>query len=483
MRTEHDFLGELQLPDNALYGIHSLRAKENFPDTTPFHKEWYQAMGQVKLACYNTYEKFRQAALERFSEQEIPVQFISDDITKSLAHAARQVAKAQHFDQFIIPAVQGGAGTSINMNVNEIISNLALQQLDDQPGNYERVDPFEHANVYQSTNDVVPTALKVATIRLLEELEEAINNLRFQVEKTESKYRNVLRQAYTQLQAAVPSTYDRLFSTYNNALSRDWWRVSKCFERIKEVNLGGGAIGTGLSIPRYFLMHVVTELQHLTGFPITRSENLCDTTANLDSLVEVHAILKAHAVNLEKMVNDLRLLGSDFSRYQEVIIPQQQVGSSIMPGKVNPVIPEYVISVAHKVYSNDVLISNLCGQGCLDLNAYLPMIGHALLDSLKLLISANQTLLNKLFIGLSIQKKSNGNQHEYSNPAVVTAVTPYIGYHKAAGLARFMKQNNATVFEANQELNLIPAERLQALMKPESLVQQGYSLNDLKSKD
>lgn len=292
-------LGELQLPDDALYGIHSLRAKDNFPDTTPFHIEWYQAMGQVKLACYYTYEKFRQAALERFPEQELPVQFISDEITQGLVQAARQVAAAKHFDQFIVPAVQGGAGTSINMNVNEIISNLALRQLNDQPGHYGRIDPFEHANVYQSTNDVVPTALKVASMRLLEDLEQAINGLRLQVEKIESRYRNVIRQSYTQLQAAVPSTYDRLFSTYNNALSRDWWRVSKCFERIKEVNLGGGATGTGLSIPRYFVMQVVTELQHLTGLPLTRSENLCDTTANLDSFVEVHAILKAHAVSGE----------------------------------------------------------------------------------------------------------------------------------------------------------------------------------------
>lgn len=482
MRTEQDFLGKKSLPTDALYGIHSLRAQENFPDRTPFHLEWYQAMGQVKLACYYTYEKFRQAALDRFKNEELPVQFIDKKITDSLIKAAKQVAEGKHFDQFIVPAVQGGAGTSINMNVNEIISNLALIETGEQPGHYETIDPFEQANVYQSTNDVVPTALKVASIHLLEQLEEVINNLRFQVEKTESKYRNVIRQAYTQMQAAVPSTYDRLFSTYNNALSRDWWRVSKCFERIKEVNLGGGATGTGLSIPRFFLMHVVTELQHLTGLPVTRSENLSDTTANLDSFVEVHAILKAHAVNLEKMVNDLRLLGSDISRHQEIQLPQRQVGSSIMPGKINPVIPEYVISVAHKVYSNDLLISNLCGQGCLDLNAYLPLIGHALLESLKLLISANQTLKDKLFQDINI-RKSGDHQHEYLNPAIVTAITPYVGYHKAALLAKHMKQNNVDIFIANKQLQVITEEKLKTLMKPESLAQQGYSLNDLISKD
>ena len=262
-----------------------------------------------------------------------------------------------YYEHFIVPAIQGGAGTSINMNVNEIISNVALIKSGAKAGEYSQIDPFEHANIYQSTNDVVPTALKVAGIQLLEKLEQAINSSRFEIEKVESAHKNILRQGYTQMQAAVPSTYDKLFSTYNNALSRDWWRVSKCFERIKEVNLGGGAIGTGLSIPRYFIMHVVTELQHLTGLPITRSENMSDTTANLDSFVEVHAILKAHAVNLEKMTNDLRLLSSDLFAHPEIKIPQRQVGSSIMPGKINPVIPEYIISIAHKVYANDLMIS------------------------------------------------------------------------------------------------------------------------------
>ena len=300
--------------------------------------------------------------------------------------------RKDHFDHFIVPAVQGGAGTSINMNINEIITNSALLKTGHRCGEYNIIDPLEHANIYQSTNDVIPTALTVAVMKLLQSLEEKINILRQKVEKFEKKNREKLRPGYTQMQEAVPSSFGLLFSTYNEALSRDWWRVSKCSERIKQVNLGGGAIGTGLSLPRFFIMEVVPELRNLTGLPLAHSENLSDATSNLDKWVEIHATLKAHAVNLEKISSDLRLLASDISGYRSSQLPERQVGSSIMPGKINPVIPEFVISASHKIYSNDVLVSSLCGQGTLELNAYLPVIGCAVIESINLLISCNHSL-------------------------------------------------------------------------------------------
>ncbi|WP_461631956.1 lyase family protein [Labilibaculum euxinus] len=477
MRTESDFIGQREIPKDALWGIHSLRAKENFPDQTTFHKEWFMAIGIVKQACYQTYSSFLKAIQDKFPNEEFPFQLIESNLIEELEKVSIEINAGKHFEHFIIPAIQGGAGTSINMNVNEIISNRALQNIGKPAGSYHDIDPFEHANVFQSTNDVIPTSLKVAGIRLLQELEESINTLRMEVEKTESKYRNVLRQAYTQMQAAVPSSYDKLFSTYNNALSRDWWRVSKCFERIKEVNLGGGAIGTGLSIPRFFIMEVVPNLQKLTGLPITRSENLSDATANQDSFVEVHATLKAHAVNLEKMVSDLRLLGSDLFVNREVYLPQKQVGSSIMPGKINPVIPEFVISVAHKVYANDLMISNLSGQGCLELNAYLPSIGHALLDSIKLLIAANNSLVRNLFRELEI-KTNPLEESILKNPSVATALSPYIGYHQASKLAKEMKTNQISIREANAKLNLVTAELLNKLIQPEELLKMGFRIGE-----
>jgi len=477
MRIESDYLGSREISDDALYGIHSLRAKENFPDTTTFHIEWYKAIGFVKLACYLTYREFTKALNSDSEISQKDFSLIDDNIITLLINAAKEIIEGKHFEQFIVPAIQGGAGTSINMNVNEIITNLALTSFGQKPGNYAHIDPIEHANIYQSTNDVVPTALKVATLQLLTTLEGSINTLRFKVEEQEKKHRGDLRLGYTQMQAAVPSSWGQLFSIYSEALSRDWWRVSKCFERIKVVNLGGGAIGTGIGTPRFFVMEVVNQLQRLTNLPITRSENLIDATANLDTFVEVHAILKAHAVNLEKIVSDLRLLASDIASNQ-ISIPKQQVGSSIMPGKINPVIAEYVVSVSHRVYSNDQLISGLCGQGALELNAYIPLIGHALLDSLKLLISANATLSSNMIQGIEVDTDKSKEQL-FRNPSITTALLPYIGFNKAAILANEMKNSSLNIFEANEKLKLIEESKLKDIVKPENLLKLGFSMKEI----
>jgi len=477
-RTESDSLGSIEVPANVLYGIHSVRARENFPDKTPFHIEWYKSMGTVKMACYQAYRSFSIAISERKSQKEFSFPLLEKEVVDALESAAAEVSAGNHFTSFIVPAISGGAGTSINMNVNEIIANIALRKLGLEPGTYEKIDPIEGANIYQSTNDVVPTALKIAILLQLRELELAINILRQKVEITEGMYRNELRIAYTQMQEAVPSSYGMLFSTYSEALSRDWWRVSKCFERIKIVNLGGSAIGTGLAVPKFFIMEVVPALQKLTGLPVTRSENLSDATNNLDSFVEIHAILKAHAVNLEKMVSDIRLLASDVAGVHDIMIPQRQVGSSIMPGKVNPVIPEFVISAAHKIYSNDMLISSLSAQGCLDLNAYIPAIGQALLESIKLLIAADKTIAMNLIEGLTI-KPGTGAARLYSSPAITTALSPLIGYSKAVLLSKEMKSSGCDVFEANKRLNLIAEDKLRNTLKPENLLKTGFTLSDL----
>lgn len=504
MREESDFIGTMEIPEDALYGIHAARARQNFPDTTPFPVEFYKAMGLVKLACYETCRLFRKAALEKYPGADLPIQLIPLDILDAMAESARQVAQGAFFEHFIVPSVSGGAGTSINMNVNEIIANASLVRMGHRPGEYALIDPVEHANVFQSTNDVVPTALKLAVMTLLTGVGQAINELREKVEIRENAHRHDLRIGYTQMQEAVPSSFGKLFSTYSDALSRDWWRVSKCFERIKTVNLGGGATGTGLAIPRFFIMEAASQLQKLTGLPVTRSENLADATANLDSFVEVHAILKSHAVNLEKMVSDLRLLASDIARQNfpgplpvhtpdedngttppplmtpesQISLPQQQAGSSIMPGKVNPVIPEFVISAAHRIYANDQLITSLSAQGCLELNAYIPVIGCSMIESLKLLIAMDQTLAKNLVTGMKINPGAGLLQLLHS-PSVTTALVPFIGYHKAAELARLMKSGSLTIFGANEKLNLIDPALLADLMKPENLLKLGYSLSDI----
>jgi aspartate ammonia-lyase len=476
-RTEKDALGEKQIPSDALYGIHSERARENFPGNSSFPVEWYKAVGVTKLACYNTYRKFRIAAEVKFPK-DLPLKKIDNHILDALSTSAKEVSAGDHFDHFIIPAIQGGAGTSINMNINEIITNASLLKTGHNCGEYNYIDPTEDANIYQSTNDVIPTALTVAVMKLLQSLEEKINMLRQKVEEFEKKNREKLRPGYTQMQSAVPSSFGLLFSTYNEALSRDWWRVSKCSERIKQVNLGGGAIGTGLSLPRFFIMEVVPELRNLTGLPLAHSENLSDATSNMDKWVEIHATLKAHAVNLEKMSSDFRLLSSDLVGDKTISIPDRQVGSSIMPGKINPVIPEFVISAAHKIYSNDVLISSLSGQGTLELNAYIPVIGSAVIESINLLISCNVTLLNNLFTGLAINETA-GYEAVINSPSVTTALSPHIGYHKAAELAELMKEKNINIFEANSILKLIEENKLKSILEPGNLLKLGFSLDDL----
>ncbi len=479
MRTEKDFIGEKELDDNVLYGIHSLRARENFPDRIAFHIEWYRAMALTKRACYLTAAGFFTEAAKQYNPDRMKIRVVRAEKLDALATAADECASGKHFGDFLVPAISGGAGTSINMNMNEIIANRALQLIGRKPGDYEFIDPIEDANIFQSTNDVVPTALRVASMQLLLELEDDINDLRKAIEELEKKHRNTLRIAYTQMQEAVPSTYGRLLSSYSDALSRDWWRISKCLERIKVVNLGGSAIGTSVAVPKYFVAEVVPRLQQLTGMPVTRGENLSDATSNLDPFVEVHGIIKAHAVNMEKMVSDLRLLASDFNVNRSLTIPKKQTGSSIMPGKVNPVIPEFVISCSHRVYSNDQLIASLSAQGCLELNAYLPVIGHALLESLKLLIAADRSVAMHLLNGLEINSGISESK-VLASPAVTTALLPYIGYKKAAEMAVCMKDSGLDVFKANEKLGFVDPVKLKEILKAENLVQGGYRLKDLE---
>lgn len=238
-------------------------------------------------------------------------------------------------------------------------------------------------------------------------------------------------------------------------------------------------MGTSITVPRYFVTEVVPKLQQLTGLPVTRGENLSDSTSNLDPLVEVHGIIKAHAVTMEKIAGDLRMLASDLHDKRSLSIPARQTGSSIMPGKVNPVIPEFVISCSHRVYSNDQLVSLLSAQGCLELNAYIPLIGHALLESIKTLIAADRSMAENMITGMEIHADETEKQ-VLSSPAVATALLPFIGYKKAAALSKMMKVEGLSIFEANEKLGYLTREKLTDILKPENLVQGGYRMKDIE---
>ena len=477
VRKECDLIGCVDIPKSALYGIHAFRATKNFPNNQNFSKDWYKALGYVKKACYLTYKSYISALKRKgYSLEKLGIRVIDSHVLQAIIDAANEIIEGEWYSHFIVPAMQGGAGTSINMNVNEIIANRALEMLGYEHGRYDIVHPIDHANIYQSTNDVVPTALKIAIMYKLQTLEKEINNLRKETEKKEQEFGDIPRIAYTQLQYAVPTTYGRLFANYSDALSRDWWRVSKAWERIKQVNLGGSAIGTSLTVPSFFVMEVVSCLRDLTGLPVARSENMQDNTSNYDSIAEVHAILKVNAVTLKKIADDLRLISADVSN-KEINIPAVQTGSSIMPSKVNPVISEYVISVSEKVFSNDVLVTSLSSMSNLDLNAYLPLIGHTVLESIDLLISACNTLCKNMINGVKVEKEK-AIKNYFSNPALATVLVPFIGYEKAGKVAKEMKDHNIDIFEANKKLGVVSEKKLKEVVSPSFVLKTGFSVKD-----
>jgi aspartate ammonia-lyase len=403
---------------------------------------------------------------------------IPGEVLDAMERAASEVSRGEHYDSCIVPVFCGGAGTSINMNINEIIANRSLALLGRKAGEYDVVSPFDDANVFQSTNDVVPTSLKLAMMNRLDGLEAAINRLRAQVDGLEKKTDGILRIGYPQMQEAVPTSFGRLFSSYSGALSRDWWRISKARERIKTVNLGGSAIGTGITVPRYFIFEAVATLRALSGQPLVRGENLADATSNMDGVVEAHAVIKAHAVNLEKMVSDLRLLAAGITRDTGVSLPPRQAGSSIMPGKINPVIPEFVVGVCHRVYANDAAVSSLAGQGCLELNAYVPFIGQAVLESLEVLTACDTTMADNMMDGLTIEP-SRAYGQLIASPSVTTALVPYIGYERAAVLAKMMKERGEDIFRVNAAGGCIDGELLIWLLRPDNLLRLGYAPSEV----
>jgi len=328
-------------------------------------------------------------------------------------------------------AIQGGAGTSINMNLNEVIANLALEKLSYNKGDYHIIDPIEHINLSQSTNDVYPTAVKITTIRLLRSLLNKVINLQDALQVKEQDFANIIKVARTQLQDAVPISLGQEFGAYAEAISRDRWRLYKIEERIRQINIGGTAIGTGLGAPPKYRFVVTQELQRLTGFGLARSENLIDNTQNLDAFVEVSGLLKTLAVNLKKISNDLRLMSS--GGFNEINLPILQAGSSIMPQKVNPVIPEMVIQVYYKVLANDLLISSAAADGEFELNAFLPVISDSLFQSLDLLTNSIDLFTEKCIKGISANQDAC-LRHLQQSWSLARVLIDSFGYNKVSDL-------------------------------------------------
>lgn len=460
-RVEKDFLGEKQIPANALWGIHTARAVENFPlSDQKIHSELIKAYGEVKLACLQTNNILGFYGNQKKSE--------------AMEQAASEMCAGLLDEHILTDAFQGGAGTSTNMNVNEVIANRALQLLGKLPGEYEIISPLDDVNLHQSTNDTYPTALKVAAIRHLRNLEQKVIELQEAFQNKEKEFAHIVKIGRTELQDAVLTTLGREMSAYAEAFNRDRWRIYKCEERLRVVNLGGTAIGTGLGAPKAFIFRVTDRLRENTGIGLARSENLIDGTQNADAFVEVSGILKACATNLIKVSNDLRMMsGGPVAGWNEINLPELQAGSSIMPGKINPVIPEAVTQCAIAVSGNDQSITWACSSGNMELNPFMPLIAHLLLENITLLTNACHILKANCVDGITANVEVCRKNIENAT-ATVTALIPKIGYGKASEIAIAAKEKNISIKTAAINSGFLSEDEYEECITPEAVCRLGH---------
>ncbi|MBD3223805.1 MAG: aspartate ammonia-lyase [Caldithrix sp.] len=459
-RTERDHLGSMEIAADALYGIHTRRANTCFPLSGRYvAPELRTAYGAVKWACAITNHNLG---------------YLDARLLKALEQACQEMIDGLLQEWIVVESLHGGAGTSVNMNVNEVLANRALQIMGENPGRYRTIHPIEDVNRHQSTNDTFPTALKVAAIQQLRLLEPEITALQEAFQDKEKAFGGIIKIGRTQLQDAVLTTMGRTMSAFAEAFGRDRWRIYKCEERLRVVNLGGTAIGTGLSAPRQYIFEVVDVLKKLTGIGLARAENGVDQTQNLDAFVEVSGILNTLAVNLQKSANDIRLMASGpDSVLGELILPPVQAGSSIMPGKINPVIPEAVMQAAMAVTGNHQKITAAAANGNLELNAFLPLIAEALLENIRLLKNAVQMFRERCISGLRVNEK-RCRQHVENSTATVTALVQRIGYEQAGELLREKEIKGGSVKEIAVRHGWLTENEFEQLITPENVLRLGF---------
>jgi aspartate ammonia-lyase len=461
-RMEKDLLGNREVPADALYGVHTVRSLENFPlSLRPVNPALIHSFGAVKLACARTNHE-----LGWWDEAK----------AKAIEQACGEMMEGTLDCHIVTDALQGGAGTSTNMNVNEVLANRALQILGKPLGDYESVSPLEDINLHQSTNDTYPTALKVAAIQQLRVLEREVVALLEEFQAKEKAFAHIVKIGRTQLQDAVLVTLGREMSAYAEAFGRDRWRIYKCEERLRVMNLGGTAVGTGLAAPRKYIFRVTEHLRGITGLGLARAENLVEATQNTDVFVEVSGILKACASNLLKIATDLRLLSSGpDAGFGELRLPSRQAGSSIMPGKVNPVIPEAVSQAAMMVMANDQAIACACSMGNLELNAFMPLIADALLGSLDLLANACSIFRRNCVAGLEADEQ-RCRRYVESSTATVTALVDIIGYHAAQKVSEEARAEGKSIRAVVLAKGLLDAESFDESVSAESVMRLGSPL-------
>ena len=460
-RVEKDSIGTKDVPENVYYGVQSLRAAENFHITgLNMHPEIINSLAYIKKAAAIT---------------NCEAGLLDKRRTQAIVQACDEILEGKFREDFIVDPIQGGAGTSLNMNANEVIANRAIEILGGKKGDYSVVNPNDHVNCGQSTNDVIPTAGKMTSLRLLKKLKKQLLRLHSALEQKADEFDGVIKMGRTQLQDAVPIRLGQEFKAYSVAILRDLNRMDKAMDEMRTLNMGGTAVGTGLNADESYLRRIVPNLSEISGMDLVQAYDLIDATQNLDSFVAVSGAVKACAVTLSKIANDLRLMSSGpRAGFGEINLPAKQNGSSIMPGKVNPVIPEVVNQVAFNAIGNDMTITMAAEAGQLELNAFEPIIFYCLFQSIDTIAYAVYTFVDNCVIGIT----ANETRCRYfveNSVGIITAICPYVGYQKAAEIAKEAIKTGESVRKLIIEKGLLAKEQMDEIMDPVQMTEPGIS--------
>ncbi|MEC2213949.1 MULTISPECIES: aspartate ammonia-lyase [Bacillus amyloliquefaciens group] len=467
-RQEKDFLGEKQIEADVYYGIQTLRAKENFPITGyRIHEEMINALAVVKKA----------AALANMD-----VKRLYEGIGNAIVQAADEILEGKWHDQFIVDPIQGGAGTSMNMNANEVIGNRALEIMGHKKGEYIHLSPNTHVNMSQSTNDVFPTAIHISTLKLLDKLLDTMAHMLSVFKDKAKQFDSVIKMGRTHLQDAVPIRLGQEFEAYSRVLERDIKRIKQSRQHLYEVNMGATAVGTGLNADPRYIEQVVKHLADISGLPLVGAGHLVDATQNTDAYTEVSAALKVCMMNMSKIANDLRLMASGpRAGLAEISLPARQPGSSIMPGKVNPVMAELINQIAFQVIGNDNTICLASEAGQLELNVMEPVLVFNLLQSISIMNNGFRSFTDHCLAGIEANEKRL-KQYVEKSVGVITAVNPHLGYEAAARIAREAIMTGQSVRDLCLQNDVLTEEELDIILNPYEMTKPGIAGKDLLEK-
>ena len=467
-RVEKDSIGVKDIPEEVYYGVQTLRAAENFHITgLNMHPEIINSLAYIKKASAIT---------------NCEVGILEKKKAQAIVQACDEIIEGKFHDDFIVDPIQGGAGTSLNMNANEVIANRAIEILGGKKGDYTIVNPNDDVNCGQSTNDVIPTAGKMTSLHLLQNLKKQLLRLYDALNEKVKEFDHVIKMGRTQMQDAVPIRLGQEFKAYSVAIMRDIHRMDKAMDEMRTLNMGGTAIGTGINADENYLRRIVPNLSEISGMEFIQAFDLIDATQNLDSFVAVSGAVKACAVTLSKMSNDLRLMSSGpRAGFGEINLPAKQNGSSIMPGKVNPVIPEVVNQVAFNIIGNDMTITMAAEAGQLELNAFEPIIFYCMFQSIDTLGYAVETLVDNCIVGITANEE-RCRQLVENSVGIITAICPHVGYEKTADIAKKAINSNESVRSLILKENIMDEEELSRILDPIHMTEPGISGKDVLMK-